>query len=251
MEYKNESIKLSINEEEELIARFLFSICIDYDIAIRIEQFIDLSNFKDDDDSEEESINYHNKIIPYSQAMNMFVEACSVNNSEIKFLYFYKIIEYFSPIVSNKKSYELLNQKLDALSISKRDHRYLDSIFNLTRKYDLSLRDKELAYTVIKECVDIIELFDYLPVSTKKYLYKTHYINNLTSLDAEKKDQIIKKISNILYATRNNFVHAKSNYHQTGDECESEDIDVLNIFMSKLCYCLIVWNSRQNEDYRT
>ena len=59
-----------------------------------------------------------------------------------------------------------------------------------------------------------------------------------------------KQIANILYSTRNNIVHAKSNYIPTGLELQGEELIKGNIMMDKIAISIIQWNTRQPEAYR-
>jgi len=83
---------------------------------------------------------------------------------------------------------------------------------------------------------------------SKKYQFKNENIKY--DLDISKQNQIKHGMSIILYATRNSIVHAKSNYTLTGEECITDDLEGLNVFISKLCYCLISWNNRQLEMFK-
>lgn len=243
--------RLSEEDEFRLISQLLFALSHKFNDSIAINEYLDWAELDEKTSRvHDENNNIQDILIPYSSAMDIYIEALSINNNEIRFLYFYKIVEYYSPIVAKKTSYELLNQKLDVLSISRRDHKYLDSIFDLTRRYDLSIRDKELAFTILINCIDIAELYQFLPESIRINIGKIFQFQDINILNEEKRLSVIKKIANILYSTRNSFVHAKSNYFLTGDECKNADIKQLNVFMSKLCYCLIVWNGRQHGDFR-
>lgn len=248
--YKND-ITMSTAEEDNVIVSFLFQLSSKFNTPIKIGRFLNWPDYDISEGEEKANITI-DSLLNYSEAMGIYIQALSIKNEEIRYLYFYKIIEYFAPLVAKKKSYELLNQKLDSLSIKHRDHKYLESIFSLTRQYDVSIKDKELAYTVLNECIDIIELYEYLPDAISKKLSKTVQFKETEyeSLSTEKIDAVKKTISQILYATRNDIVHAKSNYNRTGNECLADDMEQLNFFMSKLCYCLIAWNSRQSDDYR-
>lgn len=262
--YKESGSILERESEVRIIKEFLFYLSHKYSTPLQIGEFFDFErssaydDFADDtdqevnDDTEVKNISSQS-LLRYSNLMDMYIEALSVVNDEIRFLYYYKIIEHCSPIVSKMKAYEQLNRKLDMIPFNNRDYRYLDSIFQLTREYDTSLRDSELAFTVLIECIDIVQLYEFLPDNLKKKLSKTYqYKNEAIKYDMElvKLNQIKQGISNILYATRNSIVHAKSNYTTTGDECNSDDLNILNIFISKLCYCLIAWNNRQPEMFR-
>ena len=258
IEYLN-SNKLTIEEEHSIIERFLFFVSARIDTSIKIGKFFDFPDgyydYKDEADEENRNNEYHfniNDIPRYTLAMQYYVDALSIKNEEIKFLYFYKIIEYFAPIVSKKKSYELLNLRLDTMSVKNRDHKYLESIFQLTRDYDVSLRDKELANTVLCECIDILELFEYLPATMKERLSKNIKFKKeeYNELKADKILEIKKELGVYLYSTRNSIVHAKSNYKLSGNECLDNDLESLNVFMSKLCHCLIVWNGRQAKEFQ-
>lgn len=258
LEYLTE-FRLIEEEENSIICRFLFHICSRIGLSIKIGELFEFPDeyydYEEEDGEEEEMqtlLITECELPQYTLAMDYYVDALSIQNEEIKYLYFYKIIEFFAPVVSKKRSYELLNLKLDTLSVKNRDHKYLESIFQLTRDYDVSLKDKELTNTVLCECIDILEIFEYLPTSIKERLSKVVKFrkDEYLHLKGEKILDIKKELGLYLYSTRNSIVHAKSNYQSTGNECLYEDLAELNIFMSKLCHCLIVWNGRQAREYQ-
>lgn len=238
----------------ELIKRCLFYIGSKYNVPISIGEFfsIDESLYEENEEEKADLIIHQNELIPYCRAMDYYMEGLYIGKMDIKYLHLYKIIEYFSPIVSKKASYEQLNKRLDALQVVERDSEYLESIFKLTKQYEVSLKDKELANTVLNECVDIALLFQFLPDKIQKTLSKScHFeVKNIASLSSSTIEVIKKEIADILYATRNSIVHAKSNYTVTGKECSEEDLEQLNEFMVKLCECLFVWNGRQSKEFQ-
>lgn len=258
-EYFNEEV-LSQEDECRILKQLLYTISVETGTPLKIGQFFvtDDNAYDFDDDHENEirkqEVCYSPEdILSYTKAMDYFSKAIEIEDEEIKYLYFYKIIEYFSPVASKKGAYNLLNLRLDALKIKNRDQQYLESIFQLTRDYDMSLKDKELATTVLRECVDSLELFDALPLSIQMQIKKRVHVQKdmvITDVKAGDKENIEKEIGQILYSTRNQIVHAKSNYNPTGYECKSEDLEQLNFFMKKLCQCLIIWNNRQPDEYR-
>lgn len=98
-----------------------------------------------------------------------------------------------------------------------------------------------------------MELFDLLPLTLQQQIIKRLHLQKdviITALKATDKDNIDKEIGRVLYSTRNQIVHAKSNYCPTGYECKEDDMEQLNCFMKKLCQCLIIWNNRQPDEYR-
>lgn len=258
-EYFNDDI-LSQEDECRILKQLLYTISVETVAPLKIGQFFVIDDiaydFDDDDENEirKQEVCYSPEdILSYTKAMDYFSKAIEIEDEEIKYLYFYKIIEYFSPVASKKGAYNLLNLRLDALKIKNRDQQYLESIFQLTRDYDMSLKDKELATTVLRECVDSLELFDALPLSIQMQIKKRVHVQKdmvITEVKAGDKENIETEIGQILYSTRNQIVHAKSNYNTTGYECKSEDLEQLNFFMKKLCQCLIIWNNRQPDEYR-
>lgn len=226
----------------------LFYIASKFNVPMSIGSFWTWDDITDEQNDDSITVS-ESALIPYCRAMDYYIEGLSIEKADIKYLHLYKIIEYFSPIVSKKTSYEQLNNRLDALQVIERDYEYLESIFNLAKQYQISLKDKELANTVLNECVDVALLFSFLPECIQKGISKAcHFeINDITNISPSIIEGIKKEIAGILYATRNSIVHAKSNYIDTGKECPEEDLDQLNEFMAKLCECLFVWNSRQNK----
>lgn len=238
-------------DDIEFIKTCLYHIASKYNVPISIGEFRSWNDITDEENGDITIVS-SSELIPYCKAMDYYMEGLSIGKEDIKYLYLYKIIEYFSPIVSKKASYEQLNKRLDALQVVERDSEYLESIFKLTKQYEVSLKDKELANTVLNECVDIASLFQFLPDKIQKKLSKScHFeVKNIASLNSSTIEVIKKEIADILYATRNSIVHAKSNYTVTGKECSEEDLEQLNEFMVKLCECLFVWNGRQSKEFQ-
>ena len=240
-------------EEDDIkfIKTCLYHIASKYNVPISIGEFMTWDDITDELNDESVIVG-SSELIPYCKAMDYYIEGLSIGKTDIKYLHLYKIIEYFSPIVSKKSSYEQLNKRLDALQIVDRDSDYLESIFKLTKHYEISLKDKELANTVLNECVDITLLFQFLPEDIQKSISKKCHIEikNITSIGTSDIDAVKKEIAEILYATRNSIVHAKSNYNFTGKECPEEDMEQLNEFMAKLCECLFIWNGRQSKEFQ-
>lgn len=247
--------KGKVNEDEEhnieLIKKCLYYIASKYGVPVSIGQFRSWDDITDEEPPANIVVG-ESSLLPYSSAMDYYIKALTIENVDIKYLHFYKIIEYFAPVVSKRHSYEQLNQRLDILHITDRSYEYLDSIFKLTKQYEISLKDKELTFTVLSECVDIVTLFEYLPDNLQKSISKNckFAIKDIAILKQTEINEIKREIGNMLYATRNSIVHAKSNYSSTGKECLIEDLEQLNIFMLLLCDCLIVWNGRQSKEYQ-
>lgn len=249
LKYKSEK-RLTKEEENKAIKSFLYYISSKFDVSAGIGYFYEWEDITEEEP--EDNLTVLTKLLPYSEGMDYYTRAIDVENLEIQYLYLYKIIEYYSPIVSKKEAYESLNQRLDSLNVCDRDYQFMDSILHLAKRFDDSLKDKEIAKTVLLNCVDVLPLFSELPERIRKQLSKRF---NFKESEFQKiNDSLIieikKEIGEIIYATRNMIVHAKSNYNTSGKECKSEEMEEMNAFMKKLCQCLIAWNSRQPKEFR-
>ena len=118
----------------------------------------------------------------------------------------------------------------------------MNSFFDLARKYDKSLKDRELVKSVINNAFDLVDLYHYIPESLRSKKIKVKIISYKTNKDSI--DRICEILGDILYSTRNQIVHAKSNYDSIGLECPDSDLRELNNFMHKSSYCLIKWYNR-------
>lgn len=129
--YENSYVLLPEDEENELLKSALFYWSTKYSKSLTFGTMLTLEDCEDyedmdEDDNENSNISWTNikEILPYSPLMDMYVEAMGIKVSKIRFLYFYKIIEYISPIVAKRKSYELLSQKLDLPYCDKQSWKY-------------------------------------------------------------------------------------------------------------------------------
>lgn len=254
--------RLSSNEEQEIFNKVLFYLSNKNDISIvygrlfemDYEYYDETETFDEDENADENKLINVSTLFSYSTIQDQYRKAIGIEDPEIKFLYFYKIIEYVSPIVAKIKAYEELNKKLDMLQIKGRNYANLDSIFSLTREYDKSVGDKELATTVLKTCVDVRELVEYLP-SKKKETVDKQYKHlgknpNYSELKGNQTEELYKYIGNVIYSTRCSIVHAKSNYKPTGFETSEDEYDNINELMKCCCQAIIKWNERQPDIYR-
>jgi hypothetical protein len=118
----------------------------------------------------------------------------------------------------------------------------------------MDVKDDYLAISVIQKCVDVIPLWEHLPEKLQKQIRSNLHIQGNEINDENVKDEQLaslqKQIANILYSTRNNIVHAKSNYIPTGLELQGEELIKGNIMMDKIAISIIQWNTRQPEAYR-
>lgn len=222
---------------------------------IMSEEYDEDEEYEDETSTEDENENVELSLLPhFSPLLKMYRQAKEANDPEIQFLQYYKMIEYVSPVVAKSVAYEHLNKRLDMLPRISRDHKYLDSILAVARKYDKDLRDDTLALAAIENCVDVVSLYEMLPKRMLKKVKGTLKLQKDSLTDEDINDEQLiglqKQIAGILYATRNSIVHAKSNYVETGNELKEDELAEANDMMDVIAHSIINWNDRQPEGYR-
>ena len=266
------AIEIKFHDDEivnaqELVERVCYYLTDRMGVAIYPSEIADISalydrmdEFYDEDDDDDntekpEVISVNLSDIPlYSPILKMYRQAKGVEDPEIQFLQYYKIVEFVSPLVAKKVAYERLNRRLDLLPSIERDHEYLDSILKLSKKYDTDRKDDSLALSVIESCVDVIPLFKMIPKRIRKNIKGTlKFMKDTLTDDDVSEEQLSglqKQIASMIYDTRNSIVHAKSNYTATGKEILLEELSDANDMMDVIARSIINWNIRQPEGFR-
>lgn len=251
LEYTGEN-RMTEEEETILIKRYLYEVSSKLGYSVSIDTF---HNWPDLSKEDETICKYKNQVLalddipPYTKAMDYYVDALGAINTDIQYLSFYKVLEYFSPAVSKKAYYEEMNKRLDAMSVMGRSYEDLNEVLELVRRYNTSLDDKEIPKTILSSCVDIELLLKYLPKWVRNKIGVENKPNKQKNIGNRLNDICIV-LGKVLYSTRNRIVHAKSNYDSSGYECPEQDLEELNGFMNKLCQCVFAWNGTQPEIYR-
>ncbi len=260
LKYESDSF-LERKEEDALFERILYYISQKIGCAVYVSESIDVCSLSYDlyecEESNEEEIVGVESLLSYSPLTRLYSQALQAVDNEIRFLYFYKIIEHISPVVAKLKAYNELNKRLDVLASSKRDYKYLDSIFDICRKYDKEVKDDFLCASVLQECIDVVSLWGYLPESKVKS-YKSNLKLTLSkdemptdkNFSEEQLHSYQNQLAKSLYATRNSIVHAKSNYEPTGSEFSPGEMQEANKIMEIIATSIIQWNERQSDAYK-
>ncbi|TKC63562.1 hypothetical protein FBD94_04165 [Pedobacter hiemivivus] len=179
--------------------------------------------------------------------MDLYLKATESVDPEISFLYYYIIIEFYALISSKRIAYDSLTRKLDSIRISGAKNHDIKAIIQIADQHRTSQTDKELAQSILKETIDLIDVFQLLPDDLQKKVSKNSGLNSAQLSYETNPEQIQKSINSlgtILYSTRNSIVHAKSNYTQNQNECKEEELKQLNVFLKQVTYGIIKWYSR-------
>lgn len=238
--YPTKEKRLSDEDEEKLIKSYFFELAHAHKISLSFSTFHCPEEF-DKEEFEESVKNLPSATEDYNPAMELFINANQAISADLKYLGYYKIFEYFAPFYSRIDAFEAMRKKLDSSKASSLNGDFIESIFDLSKNYEKSIRDKELIKSLIDNTFDLVDIYESIPISIRqranveKLEYKTK---------KEVKDRVISHLGNVLYTTRNEIVHAKSNFEPTGMECPDEDLEQLNEFMHMACYSTIKWHNR-------
>lgn len=258
LEFRYKGETASLNDEISDTNRIFFFIATEFGINLRklkLSYRVDYEDYiyeeNDSYDNQEEKIINTSSIVKSTPMLSLYLQALNIEDDEIKFLHFYKIIEYISPIIARSAIYERLYKKIDSLGHKRPNHEFLDNLISVVKRYYASMKDSELSSLVIDACADIPGLVQYLPKCIKEKVSKI-YVKEENRWDEENINKDVEKrikdnLAAFLTSTRNSIVHAKSNYTMTGYECPKEDLPKLNELMEHLCYSIIKWNDRQPE----
>ncbi len=243
LEYIGEN-RMTEEEETILIKRYLYDVSSKLGYSVSIATFHNWLDFSKEDESFSK---YKNQVLridsipPYTKAMDYYISALSTSDDAIRFLMYYKVIEYFYQRVLMKEYYE---KCIEAKNF--------DEFEFLNHKEFFKSGEEIIPKTILRNCIEsneMVSLYGLLPEKIQKDLKKYNKLKKDESIIG-KLNEIKNGISSILYSTRNSIVHAKTNYKPKGNECPEEDMEELNEFMDKLCQCIFAWNGRQAENYR-
>lgn len=250
IKYNNDANILSPDEELALVNSYIFEIADSTGIALIFSEIRNpVYDFEDlREEVEENQVGKLRDIEGYNEGMKLFVSATQIQENELKFLNFYKILEHFAPIAVNIEANELMRKKLDAPKSQFESGDYIRSIFDLAKSMRAKFNDEDLIKSTFLNCFDFVGLFDNLPDSIKAKVKKQ--INERTidySIEKQKVTTAANMVGKIIYSTRNKVVHAKANYEITGNECNNADLSDLNKFMKEACSQTIRWYNRQPQ----
>lgn len=260
IEIKYSDTPLEESQENELIERILYYLTIELRTAVSVMSFPEFYYSGKNRGNETTLTLTSDKVVnvsgiqAYSPLMTLYRQAKRVEDPEIQFLQYYKVIEQVSPVVARLVAYERLNKRLDLLSSMPRDFKFLDSIFAITRQYDYDLKDDALAFSVLQICVDLIPLYGMIPKKQRKHIKAELRLTKDEVSDADLSDEQLKSLqrqfARMLYSTRNSIVHAKANYDPTGLEFLGDDLPQVNEIMDIIAVSIINWNDRQPEGFK-
>ncbi|MDT3386534.1 MAG: hypothetical protein LIR46_02005 [Bacteroidota bacterium] len=237
-----------VKKETEIISQYL------YDVSRLTNNSVLRTSFKefpDDSYLDDEPEVLLKELTPYSCVMDQYVKAIHNSEEKYKFLELYKILEFFAPSIANRGSYSAINDILSNHKNGTFTNSEIDKLLKIGQENCRAIKDDKLVNTILK-FMGISKIEKFIPKETS-----CQKLNQLKKSDVgfdrlkpKELNNFISKLANVIYHTRCQIAHGKSNYELKGDECSEDILDELNLFMERLCQELIKWNGSLPEERR-
>lgn len=257
-----EDYKLTFEEEKQLIKLYFLEIAQSTGILLSFSEIVESGYYFNEEDEENEN-QYQRELIDnvsklssvdfkcFSPCIDMFLKSLRLPDDDIKILYFYKIIEYISPIYRDYIFCESIVKDSKRYNDEKVRNEHIESILKLSTQYNNMSKDKELINLFFREYVSLETHLDNLPDSIKKKIIKDYKISKF---DNELSSIIREKISNFvgsyIFQTRNHIVHAKPNIRSKAYVCGEDEYIQLNKFLQNVCYEAITLFDKIPEKFK-
>ena len=262
--YPNPKIKAKFkNQELEYLESFTYELVVRLELQYLFKSTIPLMRESDcqyydeelDSEEDEENENKIDSLETYNEGIPLYLSAIQINDHEMKYLGFYKVLEHFSLFATNKEYYQKMIARLNIYNPKnsvKSD--YIQSIFDLANeKKEYSGKDKNYLQPLLKE-LDIESFIDLLPKMLIDDLSKKDILkidNAANRLKVTNCDKLCSELMKELYDIRNYVAHAKSNITKDPPRInKKEDIKTINLFMNALAKVAITWFNQLPESYQ-
>ena len=171
-----------------------------------------------------------------NEGVRLFLAASQVQDTELQYFSFYKVLEHFGPTVLNLEAYESLRKKLDSPSALAPDGKFVRELLQLSKSFDQRKNERDLIKGVLTKGVDLIGLSSMVPESFRKAV---SYNSPPRDLDAYSRD-----LAEHICATRNQVAHTKASYSPHGTECPPADLQQFTKFLRAAAAEVIRWYNR-------
>ncbi len=265
--YPNPKIKAKFkNQELKYLESFIYELVVRLELQYLSKSTIPLMRESDgyyydeeydeelDSEEDEENENKIDSLETYNEGIPLYLSAIQINDHEMKYLGFYKVLEHFSLFATNKEYYQKMIARLNIYNPKnsiKSD--YIQSIFDLANeKKGYSSKDKNYLQPLLKE-LGIESFIELLPKMLIDDLFREDIlkIDNVTNrLKVTNCDKLCSQLMKELYDTRNYVAHAKSNITKEPRIKSKEDIKTINLFMNALAKVAITWFNQLPESYQ-
>jgi len=176
--------------------------------------------------------------------MILFNEATSVRQVEYAVLGYTKVIEYVAATVVKQRAHQAIRTRLLSPAALRPDATFIEDFCALIEDQRTFQKDSEAIRLTIETCCDAPQLASAAPL-------------HLTSLKAvtdaskpEERRDGLKKLAECISSTRNQIVHAKTNFTPRGAECPEDQLGALRECLAIAAQQVIRWFADVPESFR-
>jgi hypothetical protein len=227
--------------ERDIIDAYLFELASSHDAIFSMGDFV----FESSEPSwiEEEPQIRLRPLEDVNEGLRLFLAAVQINDPELRFFSFYKVLEHFGPAILNIEAHECLRKKLASRSALSPSGRFIREVLQLSKSFDQRKNDRELIKGVLLKGVDLVELNGNVPEAFRRDIT---YDTPSKDLDNYSRD-----LAEHICATRNQVAHAKGSYTRHGTECEIQDLAQFTEFVQAGAAQVIRWYNRLPDHLKT
>lgn len=150
--------------------------------------------------------------------LSLYNRAIASTDWDVQILYFTKVIEHIAQTVVRQQATEAIRAKLMSRRALQPDASFIVELEALIEGQRTFKKDREAIKQTVAVCCVATELATLAPVSLK--LLKSVTAHSKTT----EVEGALEAFARMLYATRNEVAHAKTNYTPTGDECPQDQL---------------------------
>ena len=179
-----------------------------------------------------------------TELLSLYNKAVVAQDLSVQILYFTKAVEYVSQTVIRKQANTAIRSKLLSSRALNPDAEFIAELEAVVEGQRIYKKDRESIRQTIAECCDAGELSSKAPP----------FLKELRKVTVESNEQEVTKalgrLSQSLYATRNQIAHAKANYTLSGDECPTEELRAFTECIRVATQQVIHWYQFSHESMR-
>jgi hypothetical protein len=176
--------------------------------------------------------------------MVLFNEASSIDQVEYAVLGYTKVIEYVAATVVKQRAHQAIRTRLLSPAALRPDATFIEDFCALIEDQRTFQKDSEAIRLTIETCCDAPQLASAAP----SHLGSLNAVTDISKPE-ERRDGL-RKLAECISSTRNEIVHAKTNFTPKGSECPKDQLTALRDCLTIAAQQVIRWFSDVPESFR-
>lgn len=236
-----------------LVEAFLYELDSTLGLSFRRSRYVESG-----DDWDEESDRAISELVPggkvrlrpvlhglgVSDLLALFNEAATVTSAEYAILGYTKVVEYVAATVVKQQAHQAVRGRLLSPDALRPDAKFLDGLLALAEDQRAFQKDSEAIRLTVEICCDASQLALVAPPCLPS-------LQRVTDLSkTEDRREALRKLAECISSTRNQVVHAKTNFTRKGVECPEAQLGQLRACLRTAAQQTIGWFCGVPESFR-